>query len=141
MKFQEFFSSCAKLRQSGYSWLIAGMVMIVLAGCAGNPASARTPELSELEQKGKSVFKSYCSACHATSPDEIIVGPSMAGIASRAEERMPGTGGREYIELSIREPGKFTVEGFPENIMPADLADQISAEEMEALIAYLLTLK
>lgn len=87
------------------------------------------------------MFKSYCSACHSTNVDEVVVGPSLAGIAARAEERMPGKNAREYIKLSILEPGAYTVEGFPEAVMPADLGEQITPEELEALIAYLLTLK
>lgn len=46
-----------------------------------------------------------------------------------------------YVRDSILNPGAYTVAGFPEDAMPRDLVDQMSQEELEALVAYLLTLK
>jgi len=46
-----------------------------------------------------------------------------------------------YIRDSILNPGAYTVEGFPVGIMPLDTKDQMSPQELEAVVAYLLTLK
>lgn len=65
----------------------------------------------------------------------------MAGIATRAGNRVEGMGAEAYIRDSILNPGAYTVDGFPEGVMPPDLMEQMSQEELEAVVAYLLTLK
>jgi hypothetical protein len=69
------------------------------------------------------------------------VGPSLAGIASQSDKRIEGMDTEEYIRNSILNPGGFTVEGFPENTMPNSLKDELTGDDLEAVIAYLLTLK
>lgn len=46
-----------------------------------------------------------------------------------------------YIRNSIMNPNGYTVDGFPENTMPTSLKDELSEEKLEAVIAYVLTLK
>jgi cytochrome c5 len=46
-----------------------------------------------------------------------------------------------YIWNSIMNPNGYTVEGFPENTMPASLKEELTDDNLEAIIAYLMTLK
>lgn len=46
-----------------------------------------------------------------------------------------------YIRNSILNPNGYTVEGYPEGTMPSSLKDELAEEDMDAVIAYLLTLK
>jgi hypothetical protein len=46
-----------------------------------------------------------------------------------------------YIRNSILDPDGYTVEGYPEGTMPISLMDDLAEEELEAVIAYLMTLK
>lgn len=71
----------------------------------------------------------------------MIVGPALAGVATRAETRISGLSAEAYIRNSILEPGAYTVEGFPAEIMPRTLKDELSPDDLEAVVAYLLTLK
>jgi mono/diheme cytochrome c family protein len=87
------------------------------------------------------VFESYCARCHATSGESVIVSPSLAGIASQGGNRIEGMDAPAYIRGSILNPGAYTVEGFPEGVMPLNLKDQLSPDDLEAVVAYLLTLK
>ncbi len=87
------------------------------------------------------MLESYCSRCHGMTGDTVIVGPSLAGIATRGRERIQGMDAEGYIRNSIEDPTAYTVQGFSEGLMPLDLKDQLSEEELEALVAYLLTLK
>ncbi len=89
---------------------------------------------------GRSLFGQYCSSCHATKPDVVVVGPSLAGIRRTAAERVPGMDPHAYIENSIKEPSAFVVDGF-DNQMPATLRETLTQEEIDALIAYLMTLE
>ena len=83
----------------------------------------------------------YCSKCHETGNDSVMVGPSLSGLATRASERVPGMDARAYITQSILEPSAYVVEGFPDGLMPKMLAGELSKEDVEAVVAYLLTLR
>ena len=87
------------------------------------------------------MFESYCSRCHSTNKDVVVVGPSLAGIALRGDTRIEGMDSEMYIRNSIMNPNGFTVEGYPEGTMPISLKEELAGEDLEAVIAYLLTLK
>jgi mono/diheme cytochrome c family protein len=114
--------------------------LIFLVACS-NLAPSATPTLTPLETQGRIVFESYCSRCHASSGVSIIVGPSLAGIATRGSQRIDGMDAAAYIRNSIEDPTAYTVPGFPQGVMPADLKDQLSSEDLDAVTAYLLRLK
>jgi len=81
-----------------------------------------------------------CRVCHSIKPGENKVGPSLAGIATRAATRVPGMSAEEYIRQSIEDPSAYIVEGFPDVMLP-DMAEKLSDQDMEDLIAFLMTLK
>jgi hypothetical protein len=45
------------------------------------------------------------------------------------------------LRQSIEEPDAYVAEGFAQGLMPAALADELSAQELADLVAYLQTLK
>lgn len=112
-----------------------------LTSCAGvaGSAAAPTPALTTQERLGRHVFNEHCSTCHSTIPDSIIVGPSLAGVASRAGSRIPGMKVEEYLRMSIEHPGEYVVDGFSD-LMPPNISDSLTEEEIDAVIAYLLSL-
>lgn len=113
----------------------------LLVGCAGGVGSAAqvTPTLTAQERLGRRAFNEHCSTCHSTIPDSIIVGPSLAGVADRAGSRIPGMKAEEYLRMSIEHPGEYVVDGFSD-LMPPNISDSLSEEEIDAVIAYLLSL-
>jgi len=115
---------------------------LLLAACGGNAqASSATPTFNAQEIRGREVYEENCANCHSTIPNDIIVGPSFAGVATRAAKRVRGLDAREYITQSILEPRTYIVEGYPENLMPLTLAESLSEDDREAVVAYLLTLE
>ncbi len=82
-----------------------------------------------------------CRICHSLEPGVVIVGPSLAGIATHAATRVPGLSAEEYLRQSILQPNAYVVEGFPSNQMPQNYAEVLTEEQIEDLIAFLLTLK
>jgi sulfur-oxidizing protein SoxX len=82
-----------------------------------------------------------CVTCHSLTPDKVLVGPSLAGIADRAGSRVSGQLAEQYLRESIANVNAFVVDGFPEGVMPAGLADELSDQQLADLVAYLLTLK
>ncbi len=118
-------------------WVMA--LFLLLVGCGGEEAEP-TATLDPVAAAGELVFRTQCGSCHATNPDTVIVGPSLAGVATRAETRIPGQDARSYILNSIMRPDDFLVEGF-ENLMPNNFGRKLTGEEIDAVIAYLMTLK
>ena len=113
----------------------------LLMGCASGPfGPPPTPTIDPVVLRGKKVFSENCASCHVTSGDTIIVGPSLANLATRAASRMEGLDSKQYIELSILNPSAYLVEGF-EDAMPSTLAKKLTGEELDDLVVYLLTLE
>lgn len=113
---------------------------LFLSACAGAATPIPTPTPDPFILQGQAVFNARCATCHALVPETIIIGPSLNGIATRAETRVPGQSAEEYVQLSILRPGDYVVEGF-NNVMITNLAKEITSEEMNALVAFLMTLK
>lgn len=93
--------------------------------------------------RGEYWFKrppAICATCHALTPDTVIVGPSLAGVASRAASRVPGMDAETYLRTSILNPSAFVVPGFPD-AMQKNLGDKLSAEQINDIISFLMTLK
>jgi cytochrome c oxidase subunit II len=89
---------------------------------------------------GKQVFTSSgCGGCHtlADAGTDATVGPKLDGLAETAAERRKGTSAEDYVRQSITEPQAFVVKGFP-NVMPKDYREQLSPEQLDALVEYLL---
>ena len=63
------------------------------------------------------------------------------GFPTRAGSRVPGLRAEDYLRQSIVEPSAFVVDGFEDGKMPADWEEMLTPEEVEALVAYLLTLQ
>ena len=111
---------------------------ITLAACSG--AGGSGPTLTPIEQQGQAVYNLRCAQCHALTPDTVVIGPSLAGIATRAALRVPGYDTQTYLETSILIPEDYLVEGFA-NTMPTNFGKELTSEEFGALVAYLMTLK
>ncbi len=97
----------------------------------------------ELAQRGQEVAQSNgCTGCHSVDGADAI-GPTWLGLY---ESEVPLADGStvvaddEYIIESIREPGAKVHEGYPNGVMPAFSPDQISDEDVGAIIAYIQTL-
>jgi cytochrome c len=81
-----------------------------------------------------------CVACHQVSGTVAVVGPNLANIANEADNRVTGMSASDYLHESIVAPNSYLVEGFSASIMPLNYADTLSEEQVDDLVAYLLTL-
>ena len=122
--------------------LILVLIMTcALAACSDSAAEPpATPTLEPVLATGKQVFVTHCGACHSTAVETVIVGPSLAGIATRGADRVDGLDARTYLYSSVMQPSDYVVEGY-EDLMPKDLAKKLTGEELDAVVAYLLTFK
>lgn len=83
-----------------------------------------------------------CVACHSVDGTPKV-GPSFFGLFGREETFEDGStliADEAYIFESIRQPALKIVQGFP-NAMPAEVAKDISDEQIADMIEYIKTLK
>jgi mono/diheme cytochrome c family protein len=120
--------------------VLLGLIIFSLTACSSATPVPPTPTPNALVLQGQKVFTARCATCHALVPDTIIIGPSLYGIATTAETRVEGQSADEYILLSILRPGDYIVEGF-NNVMITNFAKELTNEDMNALVAFMLTLK
>lgn len=111
----------------------SGGMMVNQSGVTGD-LSEQDPILT----RGRTLYSQRCASCHAIAPDVIIVGPSFWNIANTASERVDGSSAEDYIRNSILYPSDYIVDGFAD-VMQKNLAEVLSSEDIEALIAYLMT--
>ena len=90
---------------------------------------------------GERVFNSAspitCTTCHSLD-GTVGLGPSLQGISERAGTRIAGLGAEEYIQQSILDTNAYVVEGFPESLMPVNFSETLSAEELDAVVTFLM---
>jgi cytochrome c2 len=114
----------------------------LLAACGGKSTAVGDPAAGEALFKQATIDTAPgCSTCHSTQPDQVIVGPSLAGVASRAGERVEGETAEQYLRTSILDPNAYVVEGFSPGVMYQDFADVLTDTQVNDLVAYLQTLK
>jgi nitric oxide reductase subunit C len=117
---------------------------IILSACGGGDSGGSDDSAAA----GKVLFaqtvigaQAGCITCHSLDTGVVIVGPSMAGIASRAGSTVSGQSAEEYLRDSILHPDAYLVEGFPAGTMPQVWGDELTNEQVDQLVAYLLTIK
>ena len=116
------------------------LLVLVVAACGGSDAADGEFDGEELFSSSVLAGNAGCITCHSLQADRVLVGPSMAGIATRAGDREPGVSAADYIRKSILNPSAYVVEGFAEGQMLDVWADSLSTGEVDALVDYLLTL-
>ncbi len=119
-------------------------------------APAPTAASSDPIELGRTTFNATppaCAACHSVVPDVNIVGPSLAGIAATAAARVRSADyhgqakdAAGYIRESILTPNAFVLTGPTysaggHSLMPGDYAQNLKPEQVDQIVAYLLTLK
>ncbi len=118
--------------------LILSLLLVAVAACGGGGDKAAGGGDADVAA-GKALFNKTvlgsspgCVTCHSTEPGKTIVGPSLAGIASKGED---------FIRESIVNPDADVTEGFPAGTMPSTFKDELSEQEINQLVKYLMTLK
>jgi nitric oxide reductase subunit C len=108
------------------------------------------------DDRGRSLFHGAgaCAGCHSVAPGVHLVGPSLAGIAITAGERVAdpsyhgkANGVEEYLRESILAPSLFVAPGgnfaTPDgrSFMPDHYTTVLDAGQVDDLIAYLISLR
>jgi nitric oxide reductase subunit C len=122
------------------------------AGSEGQPAAATggnvdTGKKLFNEPVLKSAGSPGCVTCHSLEKGKTLVGPSLAGIATeaaadvqKADYKGTAKSGEEFLKESIVSPDVAITQGFQPGVMPKTYT-KLSAQEVNDLVAYLMTLK
>lgn len=112
------------------------------------PAPTPTPRPVLGETAEEVLLNSGCTSCHQIGAlgEAHKVGPDLSAIGLLAETRVPGMSAEEYIRQSILEPNAYIAPDCPNgpclaNIMPRDYGARLSPEQIELMVAYLLTMR
>lgn len=149
--------------------LVIGLLCIgLLTACGGEEGTATPPQASSPTvamqslppgdaERGALLFQQTllgsrpepgCITCHSLQPGTTLVGPSLAGVATRAATIItdPGYQGTaknaaEYLYESIHSPNLYLAPGFAADLMRPTFATELTTQEQADLVAYLLILQ
>ena len=133
------------------------LLMLVAAACGGAPATTQpasggggTGDVAngqKLFTAGKGSAPA-CAGCHSIKPNEKLVGPSLAGIGTSAVQiiKDPNYKGsaktaEDYIRESIVSPNAYVTPTYQPNVMYQNYGKDLTTQEQNDLVAYLMTLK
>ncbi len=125
-----------------------------LAMSMGDPENGQVLFTTIIPQTGFA-----CSTCHRVDSPETLIGPGLLNIADPGHDPSLHEHGDsdheatetpqidrtmdevvDYMRTSIVHPGEFVVPGFPDLLMPQVYEQLLSEQEINDLIAYLITL-
>lgn len=142
-------------RDSVLSFLILALALAATGVACGNggedevsPVEATATAIGD-PARGEELFQQNilgnstagCITCHSLEPGVTIVGPPQNDVGFRASQRVSGMSAEEYLRESIVEPDAYVVEGFTAGTMTGDFDAVLTEEEINDLVAYLLTLR
>jgi cytochrome c2 len=81
-----------------------------------------------------------CSTCHHVDSEERLIGPGLEGISTRAANRVEGQQAIEYLRVSITHPSDYIVTDYPDQLMPQTYSDVFTEEQIDDLVAYMMSL-
>ena len=93
---------------------------------------------------GKQLFAANgCGGCHTLADAGATgnVGPKLDDLAPQAAKfgKQRGESAKDYVRESIVDPRAFTVPGYPKNVMPTTFKNDLSKQQVDALVDYLLS--
>lgn len=142
-----------KTALSPYFFIIFSLTaLLTFTACGSSQPSANSG--SPVEQ-GEALFQNTggmltpnCITCHVLDPNgDSTSGPVAHGWATLAEERLASpdytgsaTTAAEYLRESIVNPDVYIVGDYVPGVMYQQYGSELSAEQLDALVAYMLTL-
>jgi len=130
--------------------LVLSMALVACGGDDAGGAAEAEPAAGGSAARGEELYHQTtigsasapgCVTCHSTDEGVTLVGPSHAGIGTRAATEAPGMSAADFLEQSIREPDAVVTEGFSPGVMYQNYDTDLTDQQIDDLVAYLLTLK
>ena len=118
---------------------VVPVTVVLWVGLGAAPAHSQ-------ENAGAVIFRNQCSVCHATEPDKIKLGPSLAGVFGRSAASSPRFRYSAAMKTSGLVWNEATLKSFlaaPQEKVQGTMmtfAGIPNAAERDALAKYLMTL-
>jgi mono/diheme cytochrome c family protein len=138
------------MRQFILFFILVFLTLVLVACGGGGGDTSGESSGQDLVARGEELYKGQtigsasspgCVTCHSLEEGVTLVGPSHAGVGARAGTIVPGMSAEEYLRESILDPNAHIVEGFSPGVMYQNYANELTTEEVDALVAYMLTLQ
>ncbi len=114
---------------------------------AESTTDVQTSSSDSLVSQGEAIFRNGvngappCITCHLLDKGAAGVGPSLLGLSEVAGSRVAGLSAEDYVRQSILQPNDYLVEGYIAGVMYQGYAGQLQTSDVDALVAYVLSLK
>jgi len=140
---------CAELCGIGHSTMRQDVQVVTRAGYDAwlakerGSAAGEPPAGGDSAAAGKQLFTDTgCNACHtlADADSNAAIGPELNEVAADAAKygKQEGQTPEEYVKAAIENPDSFLVPKFDKGIMPTTYKNDLSPEEIDTLVKYLL---
>jgi mono/diheme cytochrome c family protein len=130
--------------------LTAVALIVVLAACGGNGGTNDTGSTGGDAARGEQLFKQTiigsasapgCITCHSLEAGVVLVGPAQNNVGAEAGMRVPGQSAEDYLRESIVDPDAYVVDGFAPGLMYQFYGRDLTEQQIDDLVAYMLTLR
>ncbi|MSR06319.1 MAG: c-type cytochrome [Gemmatimonadetes bacterium] len=124
----------AYLESNGGEVTVTGQDIVDAQAAAGAPKPAAAPAGERID--AVAVLGEFgCSACHKLKGEGGEIGPAFDGMGGRLT--------KDYLREAIVDPKAKVAKGYEENkdMMPVAFGEQLTKEQLNALIDYLASLK
>lgn len=121
------------------------LMALLLAACGNAHPDAGNAEAGRKLYAGEAKFASTdapnCLGCHSvTAGESATIGPNLSNIGNRAATTVPGQDADTYLRTAILDPDAYLAGGFQEGIHYRGYKDVLTDQQVNDLIAYMLTL-
>jgi mono/diheme cytochrome c family protein len=144
------------------------LLMCLITACTTTPATVvptptaeeRIPTATALpptgvalntpEERGRNIFATFmpetgfsCATCHYTASDRRLIGPGLMNVGERAASNDLQMDAEAYLRVAIVAPDSFITPAeppYPTGVMPQNYSTVLTPEQIEDLLAYLLSL-
>lgn len=111
-------------------------LLLALAACSSRA------EPADPVARGQQLFRGSCLGCHGVTADAPeALGPNLAGVDARAAANSDGLSAADWLRRATVQPNAEVAPGYSPGLMPANYEQQYSPEELDALVAYMLSLE
>jgi cytochrome c2 len=120
------------------------VALALLAACGAGAAgdAARGKKLFDGETPIAAGKMPTCIGCHPVEPGKQTgAGPNLSNIGNRAGTTVKDMSAQDYLRQSIVDPDAYLAGGYQEGIHPKGYGDVLTQQQIDDLIAYMLTLK
>jgi cytochrome c553 len=124
------------------------LITLILSACSGPSTEPGNAE------RGKALFNAPvqssrgelepCSACHAIvdgQKSRTGLGTNFHDIGARAGNTVKGQSAEQYLRTSIVDPDAYLAGNFQDGLMSREYGKLLTPQQIEDLVAYMLTLK